>query len=123
MPKMTRIFAFPYISATFFLINTAGCAGTINQAGIEQRTASAVGRPAAGLTIYNQTTGTGGRIDYEVKAKDGTRYKCYMYSATGFQKFMSFGQTPDSDAICSVVGGGAVAPAPCNSLNKAAGKC
>jgi hypothetical protein len=98
-----------------------GCAATIDQRGIEQRTSSAIGRPAGSFTISNQTEGTGGRIDYDVKTREGASYRCYMYSATTFQRAMSFGQTPHSDAVCTAMGAGA-APA-CNALNKAAGKC
>ncbi|WP_295638143.1 hypothetical protein [uncultured Methylibium sp.] len=107
------------------LAGIGGCAATIDQAGIEQKTSSAIGRPTGSFTISNQVEGTGGRIDYSVKARDGASYKCYMYSATGFQRAMSFGQTPHSEAICTAAGGGATTPAPaaCNALNKAAGRC
>jgi hypothetical protein len=84
---------------------TTGCAAVIDQSTIEQRTASAIGRPAGSFTISNQTEGTGGRIDYRVRAKDGAEFQCYLYSATAFQRAMSFGQTPHSDAICSGMGG------------------
>jgi hypothetical protein len=109
------------------VVGLSGCAATINQDGIEQKTAMAVGRTVGNFTISNQKEGTGGRIDYNVRTKDGANYSCYMYSATGFQRFMSFGQTPHSDAVCAAMGGaGAAAAAPaaaCNALNKAAGKC
>ena len=105
------------------VLGMAGCAATINQDGIEQRTATAIGRPAGSFTISNQTEGTAGRIDYSVKTKEGASYQCYMYSATTFQRVMSFGQTPHSDAVCSAMSGAVAAPAACNALNKAAGKC
>lgn len=104
----------------------AGCAATINQEGLEQRTSAAVGRPVGSFTISDKTEEGGGRINYSVKTRDGASYQCYLYSATGFQKAMSFGQTPNSDAICSAMGKGnaaATAPATCNALLKAAGKC
>jgi len=101
----------------------AGCAATVNQDGIEQRTATAIGRPVGSFAISNQTEGTGGRIAYGVKTKEGASYQCYMYSATTFQRVMSFGQTPHSDAVCTAMGGTGAAPASCNALNKAAGKC
>ena len=104
-------------------LGLAGCAATVDQGGIEQRTAMAIGRPAGSFTISNQTEGTGGRIDYSVKTREGANFQCYMYSATTFQKVMSFGQTPHSDAICTAMGGAGAAPASCNALNKAAGKC
>jgi hypothetical protein len=103
-------------------LSLAGCAATINQDGVEQRTSMAIGRPVGSFTIANQAEGTGGRLDYSVKTKEGATYKCYMYSATAFQKVMSFGQTPHSDAVCSAMGAG-TPPAACNALNKAAGKC
>ena len=28
----------------------------------------------------------GGRINFSVQTKDGVAYRCYMYSATGFQR-------------------------------------
>lgn len=47
-----------------------------------------------------------------------------MHSATTFQKVMSFGQTPHSDAVvCTPVSSSGAAAASCNALNKAAGKC
>ena len=105
----------------------AGCAATITQDGVEQRTSLAIGRPAGSFTISNQTEGTAGRIDYSVKTKDGKAFSCYMYSATAFQRAMSFGQTPHSDAICIAhagAGAGASAgAAACNALEKAAGRC
>lgn len=104
-----------------------GCATTIDDNGIEQRTASAVGRPVGSFTISDRSEESGGRINYTVKTRDGANYRCYLYSPTTFVKVMSFGQTPNSDAICSAMGrGGAAgaAPAPtCNALLKAAGKC
>lgn len=104
----------------------AGCAATINQEGLEQRTSAAVGRPVGSFTISDKTEERGGRINYSVKTRDGASYQCYLYSATGFQKAMSFGQTPNSDAICSAMGKGSAATpaaATCNALLKAAGKC
>lgn len=86
----------------------AGCAATIDQPGVEDRTAKAIGRPTGSFTISGQTESTGGRIDYTVRTKDGASFTCYMYSATAFQRVMSFGQTPHSDAICTPAGG----PAP-----------
>ena len=62
----------------------AGCAATINQDGVEQRTSIAIGRPAGSFTISNQTVGSAVRIDYSVKTKDGKTFTCHMYSATGF---------------------------------------
>jgi hypothetical protein len=104
-----------------------GCAATISQEGLEQRTSVAIGRPAGTFTIANKSEETGGRINYTAKTSNGVTYQCYMYSATGFQKAMSFGQTPNSDAICTPMGGKAAAPAAaspaCNALNKAAGRC
>jgi uncharacterized membrane protein len=109
-------------------LGLSGCAATISQEGLEQRTSTAIGRPVGSFTIANKSEETGGRINYTAKTKEGGTYQCYMYSATGFQKAMSFGQTPNSDAICTPMGGGkATAPAAasptCNALNKAAGRC
>ncbi|MDP3226886.1 MAG: hypothetical protein Q8N13_02800 [Acidovorax sp.] len=105
----------------------SGCAATISQEGLEQRTSVAIGRQVGAFTIANKSEETGGRINYTAKTTDGVTYQCYMYSATGFQKAMSFGQTPNSDAICTPMVGKGAAPAPaaasCNALNKAAGKC
>lgn len=101
-----------------------GCATTIDDNGIEQRTSSAVGRPVGSFTIADRSEESGGRINYTVKTRDGATYRCYLYSPTTFVKVMSFGQTPNSDAICSAMGRGGAAPAPtCNALLKAASKC
>lgn len=83
----------------------SGCAATIDQGGLEQRTAMAIGRPAGTFAISNQVEGTGGRIDYKVRTREGAEFQCYLYSATAFQRVMSFGQTPHSDAMCSGMGG------------------
>lgn len=109
-------------------LGLSGCAATIKQEGLEQRTSVAIGRQVGAFTISNKSTETGGRINYTAKTTDGVTYQCYnMYSATGFQKAMSFGQTPNSDAICTAMVGKGVAPAAapvsCNALSKAAGKC
>ncbi|WP_068168050.1 hypothetical protein [Hydrogenophaga taeniospiralis] len=112
----------------------SGCAATIDQDGLEQRTAQAIGRPAGQFTITDRSEETGGRINYTANTRDGKAYRCYLYGATGFQKAMSFGQTPHSDAICTAMAGGAGKggqPAPaakdsgaaCNALLRAAGRC
>lgn len=116
-----------------------GCAATIDQAGLEQRTAQAIGRSAGQFTISDRTEETGGRINYTVQTQDRKTYRCYLYGATGFQRAMSFGQTPHSDAICTPTvagqggaaqrGSGGAAPAPpaegkaCNALLRMAGRC
>lgn len=104
-----------------------GCASTIGQDGLEKRTSLAIGRGIGTFTIQNKTEETGGRINYSVKTADGATYQCYMYSATGFQKAMSFGQIPDSDAMCTLTSGKAPptlnSPGSCNALMKSAGKC
>jgi len=109
----------------------SGCAATINQSGLEQRTAQAIGQPTDQFTISDRSEETGGRINYTVKTKDGGTYRCYMYSATGFQKAMSFGQIPHSDAICTAMAGTPAASgqrnnnsgSTCNALLQAAGRC
>lgn len=103
----------------------ASCAATIDQDGLAQRTASAVGRPVGSFTISDTSEEVGGRINYTVRTRDGATYRCYLYGATTFQRVMTFGQTPHSDAICSAMGRGAATPPPstCSALLKAAGKC
>ena len=100
------------IVATVALLT--GCASTLDQAGLEQRTAQAIGRTAGQFTITDRQEETGGRINYTVNTRDGATYRCYLYGATGFQKAMSFGQTPHSDAICTAMVG-----SPGNSGNQA----
>ncbi|MCZ8220509.1 MAG: hypothetical protein O9337_13915 [Acidovorax sp.] len=132
----------PTIAALALL---SGCASTLDQRGLEQRTGQAIGRSVGQFTITDREEETGGRINYTVNTLDGMAYRCYLYGATGFQKAMSFGQTPHSDAVCTaMVAGknsstnpGATAPATpaapaargrsaapeCNALLKAAGRC
>lgn len=126
MTSIPRLFlSLSLLSALF------GCAATIDQGGIEQRTSLAIGREVGSFTISERGEDTGGRINYTVKSRDGAVHKCYLYSATGFQRAMSFGQTPHSDAICTAFGKpGASTSAPaapgsgqCNALLKAAGRC
>lgn len=117
----------------------AGCAATINQDGLEQRTAQAIGRSVGQFAITDRSEEAGGRINYTVNTRDGAAYRCYLYAATDFQKAMSFGQTPHSDAICTAIaagknGSGNQGPAAtgqsggspggaCNALLRAAGRC
>ena len=117
----------------------SGCASTIDQAGLEQRTAQAIGRGVGQFTVTERTEETGGRINYTVNTRDGVVYRCYLYGATGLQKAVTFGQTPHSDAICTVMVGsqnrisnqgpaaagqrGRSAGGECNALLRAAGRC
>ena len=117
----------------------AGCAATIDQDGLEQRTAQAIGRSVGQFAITDRSEEAAGRINYAVNTRDGAAYRCYLYGATGFQKAMSFGQTPHSDAICTAVAGGKSrsgnqgpaatghsgrsAGGDCNALLRAAGRC
>ena len=129
----------PVVLLTLGLVLT-GCAATIDQTGLEQRTAQAIGRAPGQFTISDRTEETGGRINYTVQTHDRKTYRCYLYGATVFQRTMSFGQTPHSDAICTQtvqVQGSAASrngtaqtapPAqtdvkPCNALLRAAGRC
>jgi hypothetical protein len=119
--------------ASAALLVLAGCAATIDQSGLEQRTSLAIGREVGTFAISERNEESGGRINYSVKARDGAVFKCYLYSVTGYQRAMSFGQIPNSDAICTQFGkpGAAAAAAPaaqgaggqCNALLKAAGRC
>jgi hypothetical protein len=126
---------------TTALVLLTGCAATIGQEGLEQRTALAIGRSVGQFTLSDKSEETGGRINYLVNTRDGMTYSCYLYGVTGFQKAMSFGQTPHSDAVCtskvSASGqsrGGNQGPAAagkpasragetCNALHRAAGRC
>ncbi|WP_028601419.1 hypothetical protein [Ottowia thiooxydans] len=116
-----------------------GCASTIDQDGLEKRTAQAIGRTVGQFTITDRSEETGGRINYTVNTREGLAYRCYLYGVTGLQKAMTFGQTPHSDAICTaMVGGqnrgtnqgsaasgqrGRSAGGECNALLRAAGRC
>lgn len=152
MKSSTRpalLWAAPAVAALALL---SGCASTLDQRGLEQRTAQAIGRSVGQFSITDRDEETGGRINYTVNTLDGMAYRCYLYGATGFQKAMSFGQTPHSDAICTAMvasknsgssspaaAAPVAAPAPaaaaaaaargrsaspeCNALLKAAGRC
>ncbi len=120
------------VAATLAFLS--GCAATIDQDGLEQRTAQTIGRPVGQFNISDRTEETGGRINYTVNTRDKEVYRCYLYGATGFQKAMSFGQTPHSDAVCTAMAGGQKGPAPsgasgrqagesCNALLRTAGRC
>lgn len=123
----TNIRLLPFLGVCL-LSALAGCAATIDQGGIEQRTSLAIGRDVGSFNISDRYEETGGRINYTVRTKDGATYKCYLYSATSFQRAMTFGQTPHSDAICTPFGKSGSTPAAsnpgtCNALLKAAGRC
>ncbi len=130
----------PASAALAALALLTGCASTLDQNGLEQRTAQAIGRPTGQFSITDRQEETGGRITYTVNTRDGATYQCYLYGATGFQRAMSLGQTPHSDAICTAMAGSqgrsgapAAAAAPeqrgrgagkeCNALLRAAGRC
>lgn len=120
--------SFISLSSSFLAVavafGAAGCAAVITQEGIEQRVAQATGSPVGSFTISDKTEGDAGRIDFTVTTKAGASYRCYLYSATGFQRAMTFGQTPHSDAICTrMPGGPAAGRSTCDALSKAAGKC
>jgi len=107
------------------LLALSGCGTTVTQQGLEQRTSQAIGREIGTFTISDQQKeeGSNGRINYRVRTREGAGYSCYMYSPSQFQKAMTFGQVPQSDAICTPMGGqGGAAPA-CNALLRAAGRC
>ena len=116
-------------SAAIAAVRLGGCATTIDQNTLDQRTSNAVGQPVGAFTISDRSEESGGRINYTVKTRNGANYRCYLYSPTGFAKVMTLGQTPTSDAICSPMGSGAAPGAqskpvgPCNALLKAAGRC
>lgn len=113
------------------ILALAGCAATITQDGLEQRTAQSLGRDAGSFTISDRQEEGAGRINYRVRTRDGAAYSCYLYGATGFQRAMSFGQTPHSDAICTPLARTGAAPAAsppapattCDALRKAANRC
>ena len=127
----------PPLAAALALL--VGCAATIDQDGLEQRTAQAIGRSSDQFTIAGRSEEAGGRTNYTVNTREGVSYRCYLYGATGFQKAMSFGQTPHSDAICTAMTGGLGrsghqepaatgqsgrnAGGDCNALLRAAGRC
>ncbi|WP_431285609.1 hypothetical protein ACQW02_12735 [Humitalea sp. 24SJ18S-53] len=126
----------PLAAALVFL---AGCAATISQDGLEQRTAQAIGRSVGQFAVTDRSEETGGRINYTVNTRDGAAYRCYLYGATGLQNAVTFGQTPHSDAICTAMAGGQRGSGPeapaatgqpgrstggaCNALLRAAGRC
>lgn len=141
VPRQAQgISTLPVLSIIAASLCMGGCASTIDQAGLEQRTAQSIGRSPGQFTVTDRNEETGGRINYTVRTQDGAQYTCYLYGATGFQKAMTFGQTPHSDAICTAMvasqasrgnaqaGGGtdshsrAVAK-DCNALLRAAGRC
>lgn len=119
------------LSPVAVLLALSGCAATIDPGGLDQRTSMAIGREVGSFTISDRTDDTGGRVNYTVRTKDGAVYKCYLYSPTGLQRAMTFGQTPNSDALCTLFGrSGTASKAPtspasgqCNALLKAAGRC
>lgn len=134
-----RSFVTPFATTAAALALLSGCAATIDQNTLEQRTAQAIGKSVGQFSISDRSEETGGRINYTASTHDGKAYRCYLYGATGFQKAMSFGQTPHSDAICTAMAGGRGrsgqqgpaaagqggrnAGAECNALLRAAGRC
>ena len=134
-PPIQRLAAATLVAT---LAALAGCAATIDQAGLEQRTEQAIGRSAAQFTISDRSEETGGRINYTVNTRDGVSYRCYLYAATGLQQAVTFGQTPHSDAICTASAAGQTVPQrtqdaqgtrgpsgaeSCNALLRAARRC
>jgi hypothetical protein len=62
-----------------------GCASTLDQEGLEQRTAQAVGRSVGQFFITDRKEETGGRINYTVNTRDGMVYR----SRTSCRRFAS----------------------------------
>jgi hypothetical protein len=65
------MYLLPITALTTALLLLSGCAATINQSGLEQRTAQAIGQPTGQFTITERTEETGGRINYNVSTKNG----------------------------------------------------
>lgn len=75
-------------SVTFIataLVLLTGCASTLDQEGLEQRTAQAVGRSVGQFSITDRKEETGGRINYTVNTRDGMVYR----SRTSCRRFAS----------------------------------
>ncbi len=68
----------PFAVAATALALLSGCAATIDQSGLEQRTAQAIGRTAGQFNISDRSEETGGRINYTVNTRDGAVYRCYL---------------------------------------------
>lgn len=110
-----------------WLLGGLACAGIVGCASVAvtddaivQRTAFALNVEHKDLTIYNRVDdGTTSR--YQVKTRAGRQYNCYVGGSISV-----LGRTV-SEAICTETGrdGAArpAAPAGCNALLKAAGKC
>lgn len=139
-PTTSRMHIRPFAHLAAALALLAGCAATINQEDLEQRTAQTIGRSVGQFAITDRSEETGGRINYTVNTRDGAAYRCYLYGATGLQRAVTFGQTPHSDAICTAMAGGQSrsgtegpaaatgqrgrsAGGTCNALLQAAGRC
>ena len=75
------------VAAVAFL---TGCASTLDQAGLEQRTGQAIGRTAGQFTITDRQEETGGRINYTVNTRDGASYRCYAYRETKLKKEITY---------------------------------
>lgn len=108
------------------LAASSGCASVaVTSDSIEERTAFALGIGTQDFTISDRVD-SGVRTDYRVQTRDGARYACYV---TGIISVIG---RNISDAICSRQGAATEAakpadagsaPASCNALLKAAGKC
>ncbi|MCD7098983.1 hypothetical protein [Stenotrophomonas sp. MMGLT7] len=108
------------------LAASGGCASVaVTSDTLAERTAFALGIGTQEFTISDRVD-SGVRTDYRVQTRDGTRYACYV---TGI---VSVTGRSVSDAICSRQGAATEAakpadagsaPASCNALLKAAGKC
>lgn len=67
----------PFILLSCAITHT-GCAATIDQTGLEQRTAQVIGRCMGQFTITDRTEETGGRINYTVQTQDRKTYRCHL---------------------------------------------
>jgi hypothetical protein len=72
------MFQRPLTSALAALALLSGCAATIGQDTLEQRTAQAIGRTVGPFTLSDRSEETGGRINYTVNTRDGATYRCYL---------------------------------------------
>ena len=106
------------------LVAAAGCASVaVTGDALQRNTATALNVPAGSFTIANRVD-SGVKTTYDVTTAGGQTYSCYVTGA------LSVVGRSVSDAVCHPVGkttaaagAPAAAPATCNALLKAAGKC
>lgn len=109
-------------------IGLAGCASVaVTDDAIQQETARALNAAPGSFQVSNRHN-AGVKTTYDVKLNDGRQYACYVTGSVGItgrvvSDAMCQASNSQASAAPKAAATAGAAPAACNALLKAAGKC